>query len=452
MQTGAAFSIAFCRKSYKFFVMQIATTHKNTDFDALASVIAATLIYPGAIPVLPKTLNPNVKAFLSIHKDLFQVSAVDDISLSEVERLIVVDVNTWERLDRLAGLKAQKNLEIFLWDHHAGRGNIATDFRCQEAVGATVTLLVRELKTADKLLTPIQATLLLAGIYEDTGNLTFPSTTAEDAYAAGYLLVQKADLNIISTFLRPAYGEKQKNVLFRMLQTAKRLKINGYSVSINKVDVNSHVGSLAVVVRMYMDIVNVDAAFGIFSDAQKGRCMVIGRSAVENFDVGSITRSMGGGGHPNAGSALLKSVNPDAVEEWIKELIRGNQQASVQISDLMSFPVITVPDHTPMRKVAEILRKKGFAGLPVVNNDWLTGMISRRDFRRIKRDSQLDAPVKAFMTNQVLTIEPGQSPQKAARLMVKHDVGRLPVVEDGRIIGIITRSDAMLYFYDLLPD
>ena len=40
----------------------------------------------------------------------------------------------------------------------------------------------------------------------------------------------------------------------------------------------------------------------------------------------------------------------------------------------------------------------------------------------------------------------------AARLMVKHDVGRLPVIEDGKIIGIVTRSDTMLYFYDLLPD
>jgi len=36
--------------------------------------------------------------------------------------------------------------------------------------------------------------------------------------------------------------------------------------------------------------------------------------------------------------------------------------------------------------------------------------------------------------------------------MVKHDIGRLPVVENNRIIGIVTRSDAMLYFYDLLPD
>ena len=52
----------------------------------------------------------------------------------------------------------------------------------------------------------------------------------------------------------------------------------------------------------------------------------------------------------------------------------------------------------------------------------------------------------------VKTIGPGHSPLEAARLMVKHDIGRLPVVDNGLIIGIITRSDTMLYFYDLLPD
>ena len=151
--------------------MQIATTHINTDFDALASVIAATLLYPGAIPILPKNLNPNVKAFLSLHKDLLQVSAVNDINLEDVTQMIVVDVNTWERLDRMASLKSKGDLEIHLWDHHTNAGNIAANFKCQEPAGATVTLLTRQLKKEGKLLRPIQATLLLAGIYEDTGNL-----------------------------------------------------------------------------------------------------------------------------------------------------------------------------------------------------------------------------------------------------------------------------------------
>jgi len=432
--------------------MQVVTTHVNTDFDALASVIAAALIYPDSIPILPKNLNPNVKAFLSIHKDLLPVRAVTDINLEDVTRLIVVDVNTWERLDRMAGLKCKDGLEIDLWDHHTNKGNITANFKCREPAGATVTLLTRQLKKDGKVLTPIQATLLLAGIYEDTGNLTFPSTTAADLYAAGYLLERKADLTIINTFLRPAYGEKQKNILFKMLQSANRIKINGHLISINKMDVEGYVDSLAVVVRMYMEIVNVDVAFGVFSDSERDRCMVIGRSTVDGFDVGTIMRSMGGGGHPNAGAALLKSVNPAAVEAWINELIVGNQQASVQISDLMSFPVISVSEDTPMKKVAEILKEKGCTGVPVVNDNKPVGMISRRDFRRIKKETQLKSPVKAFMTNKILTIEPGKSPMQAARLMVKHDIGRLPVVENNRIIGIITRSDTMLYFYDLLPD
>jgi tRNA nucleotidyltransferase (CCA-adding enzyme) len=432
--------------------MQIVTTHKNTDFDALASTIAATILYPEAIPVLPKSVNPNVKAFLSIHKDIFNISSFDDILLDQVNRLVVVDINSWTRLGRLRRLKNKKNLEVILWDHHSNVGDINPIWKCQEPMGANITLMIRQLKQEKKVITPIQATLFLAGLYEDTGSLMFPSTTAEDAYAAGYLLERKADLNIVRSFLRPAYGEKQKDVLFRMLQSAKRDKVHGYSVSFNKLDLKDYVDSLAVVVHMYREILNIDAAIGIFVDKERNKCMVIGRSNVDGLDMGGIMRSMGGGGHPAAGSAILKSVNPDAVEDTIKSLIQGNGQVSVQISDLMSFPVFTVPPDTPMKTVASILKEKGCTGLPVVENDKLVGMISRRDFKKVKKESQLKAPVKAFMITKVKTIAPGKSPTQAARLMIKHDIGRLPVVEDGHVVGILTRSDTMLYFYDLLPD
>jgi CBS domain-containing protein len=331
-------------------------------------------------------------------------------------------------------------------------GDVAATWRCQEDVGATVTLLVRKLREDRKALSPIQATLFLAGIYEDTGNLTFLSSTAEDAYAAAYLLEKGADLNILSSFLRPAYGPKQKDMLFLMLQSADRVPVNGFSLSINIQQVSGHVGNLAVVVEMYREILNVDAAFGIFHDARRDHCMVIGRSATEAFHVGSILRSMGGGGHPAAGSALLKAVQPTAVQNWIMELISGNQQSSVQISDLMSFPVISVPSDTPMSQVAILLHEKGCTGLPVVDDERLVGMISRRDLRKLRKDSQMKAPVRAFMKRDVRTIDPGKSPMHAARLMIKHDVGRLPVVAEDRLIGIVTRSDVMMYFYDLLPD
>lgn len=432
--------------------MQIITTHKGTDFDGLASLFAAKLIYADAVVVLPKNINPNVKSFLSIHKDFFKVLTVNEVDLAQVKRLIVVDTNSWHRLDQMESLKKNKGLEVLLWDHHSNGGDILAGWKLQERMGANITLMIRRLKDERKVLTPIQATLFLTGLYEDTGSLMFPSTRAEDAYAAAYLLDQKADLGIVGTFLQPAYGEKQKNILFEMLQTAERKKINGYTISINKTDINGHVNNLSVVVHMYREIVNTDAAFGIFMNKDKGRSIVIGRSNIDGLDIGSIMRGLGGGGHPGAGSAMVQNVHPAAIEEMIVDLIQGNQQSSVQVSDLMSFPVLTVPSTISMKEVALILRDKGCTGIPVVDDGKLLGVISRRDFRKLRNESQTTAPVKAFMSTDVKTISPGKSPMQAARLMVKHDVGRLPVVEEGKIIGIITRSDTMMYFYDLLPD
>ena len=432
--------------------MQIITTHRNTDFDGFASVIAGTIIYPDAIPILPKTLNPNVKAFLSIHKDLFGTRTVNEIDLTHVKRLIVVDTCKWSRLEKMKSLRENKNLEIFLWDHHENKSDLNPIWICQERIGANITLMIREIKKQKILLTPMQATLFLTGLYEDTGNLSFPSSTAEDAYAAGYLLENKADLNILSTFLQPAYGEKQKNILFEMLKTARRTKIDSYAVSINIMQIAGHISNLSLVVNMYRDILNVDAAFGIFVHKDHEKCIVIGRSSVEDINVGSIMRSMGGGGHPGAGSAMIKSVNPSALNDWLLELLKGNQQSSVLISDLMSYPVFSVTSDTSMSDVADVLKEKGCTGLPIVDGEKLVGVISRRDFKKIRKSSQLQSPVKAFMNTRNITIDPGKSPMEAARIMVKYDIGRLPVVKDDKIIGIMSRSDAMLYFYDLLPD
>ena len=429
----------------------IVTTHKNTDFDALASLTAGLLLYPDAVPLLPSPLNPNVKAFLSLHKDVFAwADRQPPIADKEIERLIVVDTGSWDRLPNLREIRGNAAVEILLWDHHDAPPTIQADWHCLAPAGANITLMLRCLRAEKTAISPIQATLFLSGLYEDTGHLTFFGTTAEDAHAAGYLLSHGADLNILGKFLRPAYGEKQKNVLFEMLQAARRTRINGHTISISKLPVHGHVDGLALVVKMYRDIMNVDAAFGIFSLPE--RCMVIGRSDADSLNMGDIMRSLGGGGHPGAGSAMLRQVNPEVVEEMICNLIQGNQQASVQIGDLMSFPVHSVTPDTPMSEVAQVLRAKGCTGLPVIADGRLQGMISRRDFQKLRNQSQLRRPVSAFMNRNVMTIEPGKSPLQAARTMIRHDIGRLPVVADGKVIGIVTRSDVMHFFYDLLPD
>lgn len=434
--------------------MDIITTHKNVDFDALASVMAAKLLYPDALPVLPKAINPNVKGFLSIHKDIFDSYSFSEIEISDVNKIIIVDTNNWSRLDgATSSLKNKKGLEVIIWDHHE-QGDIRPASACQEETGATITLLIRELKARRTLITPIQATLFLLGLYEDTGNLTFPATTSEDAMSAAYLLERKADLNILSTFLMQVYGEKQKEILFEMLKNASTTKINGHSISFNKVEVSGHVGNLSAVVNMYRNIVNADAAIGVFVEAERDRVMIIGRSKNEDLiNVGKIMRVLGGGGHPAAGSALMKSVNPDTVIDTITELIKGDQQGTILVGDIMSFPVFTILQDATMDELSRILVEKGCTGMPVVNDQGhMVGVVSKRDFRKVKKAQQMQSPVKAFMSPNLVTITPEKSVMEAARIMVKYDIGRLPVLQDNKVIGIVSRSDMMNYFYDMLPD
>lgn len=432
--------------------MKIITTHKGSDFDALASLVAATILYPDAKPVLPTSINPNLKAFLSIHKDLFDVYHPKDIIMEHVKTLVVVDTHSWNRLEGMKALKGRDDLEIIIWDHHS-HGDMEGNEQYIEETGATVTLLIQAIKEKRKLITPIQATLFLIGLYEDTGNLTFPSTLPGDAFAAGFLLDRRADLNILSTFLRQAYGKKQKDILYHMIKKASRFESGGFSVSISVMEIEGRIQNLAMVLQMYREIVNVDAAFGIFKDVERDKCMVIGRSNIDEINIGMIMRSIGGGGHPGAGSALLKAVNSEVVEEMIRELIAGNQHSTVMLSDIMSYPVVTVSEKETIDEVAMLLRNLGCTGMPVVDeNDHVVGIISRRDFKKIRKANHMQSPVKAFMSRNVITIDHDKSAVEAARLMIKHDIGRIPVLEDRKIVGIITRSDAMTYFYDLLPD
>ncbi len=433
--------------------MLIATTHKNTDFDGLASVIAATILYPGCIGVIPKMTNKNVERFLSTHKTAFNLILPNEIQPDEVTKLIVVDTDQWHRLDRMDKLAKKEGLELDLWDHHmmAG-GDIQASWSRKERIGSTVTLFAREMQKRGIQLTPLDSTVMLIGLYEDTGYLSFPGTTADDARAAAYLLDNKADLNVAGFFLNPPYEENQKEILFEMMKKTEKKMIFGHSIGFNHLTLDKKVPNLATVVNMYRKIVNVDALFVIFTSDD--RHSIIGRSGVESIDIGLILSMFGGGGHGAAGSATVKDLEMtvEKIFEKITTAIVANSSESIHIADIMSFPVISVTPETPMRDVQLLMADHKIRGIMVTDGDVIQGIIVLWDLKKVKKDSQWDSPVKAFMARNILTIGPGDSPSVAARIMIEKDVGHLPVVQDGKMIGIVTRTDILTYYYDLLPE
>ncbi len=433
--------------------MLIATTHKNTDFDGLASVIAATLLYPGCVGVIPKMTNKNVEQFLSTHKTAFNLILPHEVPHDEVTKLIVVDTDQWQRLDRMERLAERKNLEIDLWDHHMLKtGDILPTWSCKEQIGSTVTLLVREMQKRRMKITSLDSTVMLIGLYEDTGHLSYPSTTAEDARAAAYLLDNRADLNVAGFFLNPPYEETQKEILFEMMKETEKFTINEYTIGFNCINLEKSVPNLAAIVNMYRKIVNVDALFVIFTS--NNRNTVIGRSGVENIHIGQAMANLGGGGHAGAGSATIKSkdISPQQIKEQILAELTSNKTESARISDIMSFPVISVTPTTPMRDVQTLMATEKIRGIMVMEDNTIHGIIVLWDLKRVKKEKHWDSPVKAFMVREIITIEPDAPISIGAGIMIENDVGYLPVVEDSKVIGIVTRTDILTYYYDLLPE
>ncbi len=432
--------------------MQIATTHKNTDFDGLASILAATLIYPGCIAVCPKSVNPNVKRFLALHKTAFDIVLPKEVDFEAVTRLIIADTNQWSRLDRMDPLKKKDGVEVLLWDHHMGLGDINPHWQCVDKVGATITLLVQEIKEKKLELSPLLATIFLLGLYEDTGQLTFSSTTPRDAHAAAFLLEQGADLTIAVDFLNMAYGETQKKVLFRLMRDAEEIDIKGHNVSVAVVRVNRH-AELAMVVQLYRKIVNADAVFIVFVN-KDGKMFIIGRSGVADINVNTILAKFGGGGHPGAGSAVVRKdgIPPGQIRQEIILALREDKSGRALVADMMSFPVRTVPPEMLMHEVRAIMDEEKIRGIVVSNDDGIAGIVVLWDLKRLKLKKQWNSPVKAFMSRNVTTIAPGALASEAAEVMVKNNIGHLPVEQDNVVIGIVTRTDVINYLYGMLPE
>lgn len=441
------------KNSMKIAPRQVITTHLNTDFDALASVIGASLLYPDAVGVVPKMVNNNVSKFLSTHKSAFELYLPNEVEYTGVDKLIVVDTDQWHRLDRMKHFQDRDDITVDIWDHHTQNpGSIEAGFIRKEEVGATVTLIVREMIKREMTLSPLESTVLLLGLYEDTGHLSFTSTTPEDARAAAFLLENGADLNVASFFLRPPYEEQQKEILFELLKTTKKEKINGRRIGFNIVTLDKKITNLAAVISTYRSIINVAAVFVIFIN--EAHCTVIARSGSPAIDVGQIMRTMGGGGHSGAASATLRDVHchGEKIRDDILAALKNETTHHVQIVDLMSFPVITVTPTTPMKEVRELMDEKNVRGVVVVEGEKIEGMIVLHDFRKIKKDNQWQSPAKAFMARDIVTISPDTPPSIAAELMSKESIGYLPVVHEEKMIGIVTRTDIITYVYGLVPE
>jgi CBS domain-containing protein len=119
---------------------------------------------------------------------------------------------------------------------------------------------------------------------------------------------------------------------------------------------------------------------------------------------------------------------------------------------MTSNPAAITPD-TSVQEAARLMKSEDVGALPVVEDGRLTCVITDRDLaiRGVAEGAGAETPVRDLASQDVVTIDPQQSLEEAARLMAQHQVRRLPVVEeDGRLVGMLAQADVAAAGHDAL--
>ncbi len=437
----------------RFLPLELVITHNNMDFDALASQYAVTRLCPTARIVLGYPLVGNVREFLALYRDTLPLAQMKYVDLERVDHLYIVDCQHADRLDDMAirlldDSRRERTYTIF--DHHPvdphGMGPGARKDSIIKPVGSTTTLLVEQLRRQRITLTPFDATLLALGIHEDTGSLTYRGTTAADAESLAFLLKLGADLTRINEFLHPKMSDEQTKLLEQLVKDLRIVTVSGARVVIATGSLNRYLDGLATLTRKLVEIESADAAVTVVR--MRDRVHIVGRSDTPEIDLRPMLRAFGGDGHPGAGAAVTRQVSVEEAAERIEQLLRQQVKPEKLAFQIMRTPVRTIRPRTTMEEAGRLLLRYDLDGLVVVEDGQVVGVVSRRDIDQAHHHKLAHAPVQGFMSRPVITITPETPLSQIQQMMVKADIGRLPVIdESGELVGIVSRREVMNTLY-----
>lgn len=430
--------------------MKVITTHINADFDTLGAMVGAKKLYPDALMVFPGGLQKNLRSALAAMKKPIEITDIKNIDLSEVTTLIVVDIKSPSRIGAFKDILPNKKLTVHIYDHHPRNlTDIKGSLEVIKHYGSTTTIFTKLIKEKKLNLSKEEATIMLAGIYEDTGRLSYPSTVQEDFDSASFLFSLGADLNDVNDYLREDLSKGDISLLNDLTENVETYRINGHHVAITVSTKGNLTDDFSPLVQKLRDAIEVKSLFAI---VEKGaRLTLIGRSANKDVNAGLVLKELGGGGHSEAASAALKNVSLSEAKELLLGSIKKNTVPVNTAKTIMSEPAITVSEDLSLTDAREILSRYNINAVVAMKKTLIAGIITRQVIDKAIYHGLGSQKVAHYMTTEFNTVKEGSSLDEVREktLNQEHRGQRLlPVLKAKKLAGVITRTDLIKILRD----
>ena len=428
--------------------MKIISTHMNADFDGFAAMVGLLKLHPDAHLVFPGAKEPTLRHFFKENANEFPELPLKEVQ--NVSHLILVDVGREDRLGPLADLvRSSKRPYVEVYDHHPkDQISIAADRFHVFPYGSTTSIVTQELMQKNVPLSSFEASILLAGIYEDTANFLSTGCAPQDFEAALFLLKNGAEIALVNRLLTHRLQPDQAAFFNEMVSNCEQIQLEGSTIVLSTFSWDSFVPEAAYLVHRFLDLEPIDIFFALI--LMDNRVHAIARSMTPDVDVGQIMLQLGGGGHKMAASAVLKGVTLIEAREKLIALLHQNLKRREKAIDLMKSNIIQIEPQKKLSEASELMNRYRINALVISNGNQVVGTITRQIVEGGIFHGLADRPVQDYMATEIPLIDPETPAREILDRMIS---GRTRFVLVGKDVasvqGIITRMDLLRFQYEM---
>ena len=427
--------------------MKIIVGHSNMDLDSIGSMVLARCLFPDHRLVASRQIHPVARHLYNLYQERLGFLPAAQLAGQRVERMVVVDTRQRRRVEEYLQPLGQLPDDILVFDHHVDEtSDIPGAVIRGKAVGANTTLLGLELLRRSVTLHPDDATVALTGIYADTGNFTHENVEYADFQVASLCLQHGASLPLVRQFLRPLAESRQLALFHETLNGLVGRSYGGHLVQLCHLELERQSAGLAAVVEQVFEVEGPDALFAVFSFPAERQSLLIARSRSRDIDLLQALAAFGAAGHALAASAQLKGRWGRGVLEELDRHLSEVLQPAPTAARIMrtDFPVLR--EDMSLLEAAVELEKAGCTGAPVTGpGGELVGFLSLRDIMKGRQSGQMKAPVRAYMTRNLVSATPQTPLREIGQLFLNRPVGHVPLVDSGRLVGLASLADYLGY-------
>ena len=424
----------------------IAFPH-NADIDLLGAARCLLIAFPRAVLLHPVRLNQNAWEFAR-KQEWFRTVKFNDLDFSKVRKVHLLGITLPRHNPELVDQLARTTPACILYSHKSARLPFKYENRSIRSGSTTSFMLHFYIKQTNNL-NKEDSTLFTLAITEKTWAGLSNKTSRLDLALLAQLRNSKVSASRISNNVVLGLREGQTGLYQRMLKSIEDIHPGNWPVSLISVNSTGQVQDLEPVVDAIWSDISPPIMIICITSGNFSR--VWARSNVAEVDLADVFKDFRPRFNRNWVCFNISGSSHELASLSIKEYLNRYIPQDLTAEKIMSVAPQCIEWESTVDQAMNLMLKFNIMSLIVQKDNEFAGLITRRDLDRAMQMNLLDSPIGPYVPTSIPAVGPNTPVRVLKTIMVRYNLTRLPVIADGKVVGIISARELLRSLTDALP-